>query len=359
MNLLRVPQRRVAPGSIPGTVLADPCAARPEIQVMAYDLEALDEFDLLEAKQASAHVGQKRTVWINVTGLGDANTIRELGEAFGIHGLALEDVVNTYQRPKIEEYRNHLFVVLRMLDTTDGSQSEQISFFLGDGHLLTFQENPDDCFESIRKRIRDKHGRIRHNGPDYLAYCLMDAIIDDFFPQVDVLGERLEELEEEVLRSPSVETLNEIHRTRHALLAMRRNISSTREVMNALLRDTGGKIEENTRVYLRDCYDHAIQLLDIIESQREIAAGLLDVYLSSVNNRMNEVMKVLTVIATLFIPLTFLVGVYGMNFDTQVSPYNMPELENPYGYPVLLAIMAVVIVAELGYFYYRGWIGRR
>jgi len=296
-------------------------------------------------------------VWVNVDGLGDAETLRKLGEIFGIHKLALEDVIHVHQRSKVEDYEDHLFIVARMLfDADEKVRTEQISIFLSEGKVLTFQERKGDCLEPVRERIRKGKGRIRGAGADYLAYAILDAVVDAWFPLLEKFGDSLEELEDKVLGAPDKETVEKIHQVKRDLLEIRRTIWPMRETTSSLLREET-LISEETHLYLRDCYDHVIQILDIVESYREIATGLMDLYLSSVSNRMNEVMKVLTIIATIFIPLSFIAGVYGMNFNPEVSPLNMPELNWKYGYLAVWTVMAAIGGIMILFFVRRGWIG--
>jgi magnesium transporter len=234
--------------------------------------------------------------------------------------------------------------------------SEQVSFVLGKHYLLTVQEEPKrDCFQPVRDRIRTGKGSIRKQGADYLAYTLLDAIMDGFFPVLETYGERIEELEEEVVTNPTRQTLEKIYRVRRELLALRRAIWPQRDAINALIRDGSDLISPEVRVYLRDCYDHAVQVMDLVETYRELASGLMDVYLSSVGNRMNEIMKFLTVMSSIFIPLTFIAGIYGMNFNTDKSPWNMPELNWYWGYPVCLAVMFAIAAGLVFFFWRRGW----
>jgi magnesium transporter len=233
--------------------------------------------------------------------------------------------------------------------------SEQISIIFGPNYVLTLQEVPGDSFDPVRERIRHGKGRIRGRGSDYLAYALIDALTDEFFPVLEHFGERVEALEDALLERPGPATLHEIHDIKRELLALRRAAWPERELLNAMMRNDSELITADTKIYLRDCYDHVVQAMDMIETYRELASGMLDVYLSSVSNRMNEVMKVLTIIATIFIPLTFIAGIYGMNFDPDRSPLNMPELRWYYGYPFSLALMAVVALALVYYFRRKGW----
>jgi magnesium transporter len=308
-------------------------------------------------------VGHWPVTWVDVQGLGDVETVRALGDRFDLHGLALEDVINVHQRPKVELYENHVFIVTRMVGgpATDGggADTEQVAMFLGADFLLTFQERSGDCFEPVRERLRHAGGRIRAARADYLAYTLIDAVIDGYFPVLEGYGERVERLEDAVTARPDAALVAQIHALKRDLLTLRRAIWPQREMVNALIRDESSLVAEPTRLYLRDCYDHAIQLMDMIETYREIASGLVDLHLSSFSARLNEVMKVLTIIATIFIPLSFITGLYGMNFDPSASRWNMPELGWRYGYPFALGLMGVVAIGLLVYFRRKGWIGGR
>jgi magnesium transporter len=347
----RVRRRKSAPGAPPGTLLPDPSALRPAMQVLAYGPAGFVEQTLSSPEAISSFLGQWPVVWLNVDGLGDVETIRKIGEIFGIHPLALEDVVNVHQRPKVEPYEKHLFIVMQMLLAGEKVDTEQLGLFLGGNFVLTFQEWPGDCFDPVRDRIRKNHGRLRAAGPDYLAYSLLDAVVDFYFPVLESYGERLETIEQQVVTEPRRETLAGIHDIKRNLLTMRRAAWPMREALNSLLREDNPFITGDTRTYLRDCYDHSVRIIDILETDRETAFSLLETYLSSLSNRMNEIMKVLTIIATIFIPLTFIVGIYGMNF------VNMPELHTRWGYPAIMALMAVIAGGMLLYFRRRGWLG--
>ncbi|CAG0953144.1 partial Cobalt/magnesium transport protein CorA, partial [Anaerolineae bacterium] len=277
---------------------------------------------------------------------------------FSLHPLALEDVVHVHQRPKVEEYEAGFYLVMRMprFEGAVNVELEQLSLFFGPGYVVTFQEREGDCLEPVRERLRGSRGRVRQLGADYLAYTLLDAVIDAYFPILEVVGERLELLEDRVLLHPDRAVVEDIHHVKRELIAIRRAIWPLRDAVNRLEREEHPLIDRETQVYLRDCYDHCVQLVELVETYREVATGLLDVYLSSVSNRMNEVMKVLTIIATIFIPLGFVASVYGMNFDTSRSPYNMPELEWRYGYPYVLGLMAAMVIGLLVYFRVKRWI---
>ena len=326
---------------------------------MLYGPDALEELRDCRPAELAGLTGRAEVLWIDVTGLGDIAVIERIGQAFGLHSLSLEDVVNVHQRPKAEQFDDHVFVVARMLAGEGRVETEQLSAFLGQGYVLTFQERRGDCFEPIRERIRRGKGRIREMGADYLAYALIDAVIDSFYPVLEGYGEDIERLEDDVIAGPSPDQVDRVHTVKRDLLTLRRAIWPTREMVNGLIRDESPFVGTTTRVYLRDCYDHAIQLMDIVETYREIATGLLDVYLSSMTARLNEIMKVLTIIATIFIPLSFVTGIYGMNFDRAASPWNMPELGWRLGYPMALAIMVAIAGGLLLYFWRRGWLGKR
>lgn len=350
-------RRRTAPGAAPGTLKSDPEAPHPQIKVLAYSPTELIERDIQEPSQLTAILGRYPVTWINVDGLGDAKVLQQVGEIFQIHPLALEDVINVHQRAKLEHYPTHQFLVLHQVDAVEHLQSEQISLFLGKTYVLTFQEEAGDCFDPVRERLRQNVGLLRTTGPDYLAYTLVDAIVDHYFPLLETYGERLDDLETRIIQYPEGTTMSEIHDIKRQLLMLRRKIWPLRDALNTLVRDPVPEVADTTRVYLRDCYDHIMRIIDLLETYRELSSDLLEFQLSSISYKINEVMRMLTVIATIFIPLTFIVGLYGMNFDPDTSPYNMPELRWYWGYPFSLALMAAVTLALLAFFYRKGWLG--
>lgn len=354
LRLFRVHRPGTSPGTL--TASADRRVDEVVIRVFEYGPDHCEERTLAAPAEIGGLSRTGSVTWIDVVGLHDIEAVRQVGEQFGLHPLALEDVLNTGHRPKTEEYPDHCFVIAKAVHVGEALATEQVSLFFGPGFVVTFQETPVDPFDAVRERLRAGRQKIRSAGPDYLAYALLDAMIDQIFPALETFGERLEELEEEVIDSPQQETLEDIYRLRRELLVLRRVAWPMREVIQALERLDGGLIAADTRIYLRDCYDHTIQVLDFVETYRELAAGMLDVYLSGVSNRMNEVMKVLTVIATIFIPLTFIAGLYGMNFNPAVSRWNMPELNWAFGYPAALAVMAVVAVVMLLFFRRKTWL---
>ena len=351
--------RRTQPGAAPGTLRSTPGAPPPEVRVMAFDKERLVELPDVPLERLPSLVEEHSVTWIDVVGLDDSRAIRKLGEQFGLHPLALEDVVNVHQRAKVEAYSDHLFIVGRVMSLAaqEHLESEQISIFLARQFVMTFQQRDGDCFDPLRERIRKSQGKVRETGSDYLAYALVDAVIDSYFPVVERYADLLDELEEEVAADPDPNSINRIHEIRNDLLLLRRSVRPHREAMNALVRDPHPLVSEETRFFFRDCYDHTIQVIDLLEIYREMCADLRDYFLSIASNRMNEIMKVLTIISTIFIPLSFISGVYGMNFDTSL-PGNMPELEWRYGYVAVLGLMGSVAVGMLVFFWRRGWLGR-
>ena len=345
-----------SPGAAPGQIVPPRDAEHPVIDAFAFGPDSFEEMSDISVEKVHDVNGRHQVMWIDVSNLGNADVIRRIGEIFNLHRLALEDVVNTNHRPKAEDYDDHTFIVARLPNAESATGTEQVSFFLGKGYLITFQSVPGDCFDGVRQRIRAGRGRIRTGGADYLCYALIDSIIDSYFPELERIGDRLEQLESEVIREPDRSQVNELHAIKRELLVLRRAIWPHRELLSALIRDDHEQFSRDTQVFLRDCYDHAIQLMDIVETYREIATGLVDLYISSMSSKLNEIMKVLTIISTIFIPLGFIAGLYGMNFDRQASPWNMPELGWTFGYPFALFIMAASAGGLLWYFYRKGWL---
>jgi magnesium transporter len=326
--------------------------AASRIEIIEYDLEAvyISHPDL--EKECPLLPPDGRISWVNLEGVGRLELLKRLGDCYGIHPLVLEDIANTDQRPKAEEYDNYLFVVLKMLIPLDaGASSEQVSLVLGDGWLLTFQEGLDgDPFNPVRERLKNAKGRVRSQGADFLAYSLMDVIVDNYFLVLEKVADSIETMEEELMRDPSQRTLAEIYRLKRELLFIHKAIWPLREVINSMIRRESPLIKESTLIYLRDLYDHTIQVIETVETLRDMLSGMLDIYLSSVSNRMNGVIKVLTIIATIFMPLTFIAGLYGMNFKY------MPELEWRWGYPAVLLFMVAVTSGMLIFFRRKRWL---
>jgi magnesium transporter len=324
------------------------------ITVIDYNEGELREETLLKIEECFLLKDRPTVTWINLEGIHDIHLIEKLGTCYEIHPLTLEDILNTDQRPKIDDMENYIFIVLKMLHCNNQGTnivSEQVSLILGSNFVISFQEGiKGDVFEPLRQRIRGSKGKIRKMGADYLAYAMLDGIVDNYFAVLEKLGEQIELLEEEVVTDPRPETLQKIHYLKREMLYIRRCIWPLREVIAALAKRESELIKESTEIYLRDVYDHVVQIIDTIETFREMLSSMLDIYLSSLSNRMNQVMKVLTIIATIFIPLTFLAGLYGMNFKY------MPELEWHWGYPLVLAIMLSVVCIMMFFFKKRNWL---
>ncbi|NVO65892.1 magnesium/cobalt transporter CorA [Methanofollis tationis] len=338
------------PGSL--VYVGDEAAARTTIDVIDYTQEQIDEISVLNAGDLAAYRDRDTVTWINVTGLHEVGVIEKTGEIFGLHPLILEDILNTEQRPKMEEYDETIYVVMKMIGYLEDGKvvDEQISLVLGDRYVISFQERPGDVFDPVCERIRSPKWRARQRGADYLAYALIDTIVDEYFHVIERFGERIEAVDDLIIADPDPKTIRSIRELRRELIFLRKSVWPMREVISGLERSDSTLITHQTRLYLRDVYDHTIQVIDTLETYRDMAAGMLDIYLSSASNRMNEVMKVLTIIATIFIPLSFIAGVFGMNFQ------HMPELEWGYGYPASLALMAGVALVLLIYFRRKRWI---
>jgi magnesium transporter len=348
------------PGSLPGTLNIEADAPPPTIVLIDYQGEQATRLQVDSPEACAPYLETRSVSWVDVQGLGSEDVLQRLGQVFELHPLVLEDIVNVPQRPKVEEYDDQLLIITRMVmpeEDEEGFFTEQVSFVLGRHYLLTVQEEPElDTFPPVRDRIRLARGTIRDRGADYLAYALLDTIVDGFFPVLEDYGERLEELEDEVVIRPTRQTLAKIYAIRRELVTLRRAIWPQRDAINTLIRDKNPLISDEVRIYLRDCSDHATQVLDMVETYRELSSSLMDVYLSAVSNKMNDVMKLLTVISTIFIPLTFVVGIYGMNFDPKASPWNMPELNWYWGYPACLLGMGAIATFLLTYFWKLGWL---
>lgn len=345
------------PGTAPATLIPVEAgtACPPVIRIAEYDRDSIVERTVAsidELPDPGIHDGKIR--WIELDGLGDVEVLRKLGEKYHLHPLALEDVVNTGQRPKIEGYDRHVFIVAAMIyrDEEDSRMcGEQISIFLGKDILISIQENPaKDIFEPVRQRLRAGRGYIRKLGADYLAYALLDSVVDHLFPILECIGEALEELEDELLTRPNKGCVSRLHEYRRTLVHIRRAVWPERDLLGSMLHDSSGLITDETKVFLRDAHDHAVRIIDLIESYRDIAAGLLEIYLSAISQRTNEIMRVLTVISAIFIPLTFVAGVYGMNFE------HMPELHEWWGYFICLIVMGGIAIFQVWFFKRKGWL---
>ena len=341
----------LSPGSL--VHIGDKKIETVKITLMNYDPENLVETQLPAIEASFPYRDTPPVSWINVDGLHEIDVIEKIGAHFGIHPLVLEDIVNTGQRTKAEEFENYIYIVLKMLvydETAEHITAEQVSLILGPHFLFSFQEKEGDVFEFVRERIRKARGRIRKSGCDYLAYALMDAVVDHYFVILEKLGDKIELLEEQLLENTTPRMLEDIHHLKREIIFLRKQVWPLREVLNSLIKDPSELIGETTHIFLRDVYDHTIQVIDTIESFRDVLSGLSDLYLSTVSNRMNEVMKVLTIIATIFIPLTFIVGIYGMNFEF------MPELKWPWAYPALWLVLIVISYTMISWFRKKKWL---
>lgn len=349
--------RRVTkkPGTAPGTLIHTGVkrVEKIRITVIDYDGESFQEREVESAGECLPFRDSSTVTWINVDGLHEPEVVAQFGEIFGLHPLVMEDILSVGQRPKVEEYEGHLFVEMNMLQVQPESRlvhEEQLSLAVGQNWILTFQETTGDVLDPVRERLRIGKGKIRNRGADYLAYALIDAVVDSYFAVLEAVGDQVEELEEEAIEQPAPRTMRQIHDLRREMIIIRKSVWPVRDLMASMLRMETPLIHDDTRVFLRDVYDHAVQVIDTVENLRDVVGGLMDLYLSTVSNRTNEVMKVLTIMATIFIPLTFIVGVYGMNFEY------MPELHMAWAYPAVWLVMLVVAGGLLVFFRRKGWL---
>ena len=342
-------------GLAPGTLIhiGERRLETAQITVMDYDENSFQEKHVDNVEECFQFKTTPTVSWVNIDGLHDISIIEKIGENFDIHSLVLEDILSTGQRPKFEDMEKYLFVVLKMLYFDDKTQtvlSEQVSIVLASNYVISFQENIGDVFDPIRNRIRNAKGRLRKMGADYLMYTLLDAIVDNYFGILEKLGDKIESLEEELVGDPTEKVLKQIYNLKREMVFLRRSVWPLRELISGMERSESTLIKKTTGIYLRDIYDHTIQVIDTVESFRDMVSGMLDIYLSSISNRMNAVMKVLTIIATIFIPLTFVAGVYGMNFKY------MPELEWKWAYWAVLGLMGIIGICMLIYFRRKKWL---
>ncbi len=355
MSMRSKPRSRKA-GLPPGALIhiGDTLTEATRLTVLDYDEARIQEKEIKTADECRPFKDRPTVTWVQMVGLQDTNILEELGTVFGLHPLTLEDILNTDQRPKMEDFGEYIYVVLKTFyspgDQRDDILPEQISIVLGAGFVISFQERESDLFKSIIERIMAGKGRLRKSGADYLTYSLVDTIVDHYFGILETLGEKIEVTEEALIKNPSTATLQAIQHLKRKMLFLRKSVWPLRETINSLGRAESSLIHESSSIYFKDIYDHTIQVIDTIEIFRDMLSGMLDIYLSSISNRMNEIMKMLTIIATIFMPLTFLAGVYGMNFKY------MPELEWPWGYFMVLAVMITIAVSMLFYFRKRKWL---
>ncbi len=347
----------LAPGSL--VHIGEKKIENMRVSIIDYSDDKFEEKEVKKIEECFPFKIKPTTTWINIDGLHEIELIEKIGNYFEIHPLVLEDILNTDQRPKMEEFDNYIFFVLKMISYNEKKRevhSEQVSLILGENFVISFQESIGDVFDSVRERIRSGKTRIRKRGADYLAYALTDAIVDGYFGILEKIGERIEDIEEDLISNPDPKTLQGIYNLKREMIYIRKSVWPLREVINNLLRGESKIITESTHIFLRDLYDHTIQVIDTIETFRDVISGMLDMYMSSVSNKMNEVMKVLTIFAAIFIPLTFVAGLYGMNFSPDTSPFNMPELNFYLGYPMVLFAMSIIGIIMLVYFKRKKWI---
>ncbi|WP_378945089.1 magnesium/cobalt transporter CorA [Mesorhizobium sp. ANAO-SY3R2] len=343
--------RRTPVGASPGTLIADPAAKRSALNLTLISPDACEFVDNPSLEDVAAACKRWPLIWLDCVGLANIELIAEIGRIFGLHTLALEDVVNTGQRPKAEFFDEHAFFVLSMIDDARTGRYEQISFFFGKNFVVTFQEREGDPFEPVRQRIRTSNpSRLRTSNADYLAYALIDAVVDSYFPIVDATGDKVDAIEDELLAAPQKHHVSQLHALRRATNLLKRTIWPLRDALSTLIRSDADFISADTKVYLNDTLDHAIRLTENVEAQRETMIGLIEMHLSLTQARTNEIIGVLTIISAIFIPLTFLAGIWGMNFE------NMPELKSAYGYPLALGFMAFVAIGLVAVFRRRGWL---
>lgn len=356
--------QRKPPGQKPGTAIYTGIRQLENVQITIHDFDEkyYDVIPVNEIEQTRPYLQKDSKTWIQVKGLHDVEKLQNVWDYFNLHPLIQEDIVNTSQRPKVEDYSETVFIVMRMIthkkskDDSQGLQTEQISIVLGKNYVLSFQESEHPVFEPILKRLEIATTRLRKLGPDYLAYALADTVVDHYFHSLDLISESLEALEELIISEPNERHLQKIHALRRDLIYFRRSVWSLRDGLNSLIRDDSPLISDGVKFFIRDVYDHLVHVIDSIETNREMVFGLYDMYMSGLSNRMNEVMKVLTIIATIFIPLTFVAGIYGMNFNPDASPWNMPELNWYYGYPAAVFLMLIMSACMIYYFRRKGWI---
>lgn len=344
-------KRGLPPGAL--VFVGEKREEEPKIRVIDYDMAEIHEWKEVTVQEC-VHLKETSTVsWINVDGLSNVEIIKDLGEAFGLHPLVLEDILQTGQRPKLEDYEDYLFIVMKMLSFDEKENlvdSEQVSIILGSNYVLSFQEKEGDCFELVRDRIKNSKGRIRKMGPDYLAYSLLDSIIDNYFEVMESIGDWIESIDLEISSGFMEDAPKIINSMKKQLLIIRRSLWPLRELINSMTRSESPLITDPVAIFIRDIYDHTVELIETMETFRDVLSGLLDIHMSSVSNRMNEVMKTLTIIATIFIPLTFIAGIYGMNFA------NMPELNWDWGYYIVWVAMISLALLLVLYFRRKHWI---
>ena len=357
MKRSKVKKRRSPVGASPGTLIADPTASRSELRLTLISPERCKSIDNASIADVAANCDKWQTLWLDCIGLGSIELIKEIGRIFNLHPLALEDVVNTGQRPKTDFFENHAFVVLSMIDDVATHRYEQVSVFFGAKFVVTFQEREGDPFDPVRKRIRSPMpNRLRSRGADYLAYALIDAVVDSYFPPVETGSEIVDRIEDEMMNAPQKQQMRQLHEVRRATNVLKGVLWPLRDAFAALIRTEVPYVAPETKIFLNDTLDHTMRLIELVETQRDTVTGLMEMHLSLSQARTNDVIGYLTIVSVIFMPLTFLVGVWGMNFDPDTSPWNMPELRAYYGYPLALLFMGAVAGGLIGFFKWKKWL---
>ncbi|MER9835757.1 magnesium/cobalt transporter CorA [Mesorhizobium sp. M0145] len=349
--------RRPPVGASPGTLIADPAARRSELRLTLISPEKFKTIDNASIDDVNTHCHNWPVIWLDCTGLANIQLIEEIGRIFNLHPLALEDVVNTGQRPKVDFFEDHAFVVVRMIDDVTAHRYEQIAVFFGRNFVVTFQEREGDPFDPVRKRIASSvPNRLRSRGADYLAYALIDAIVDSYFPPIEAAGELVDSIEDQMLNQAHKHQMRQLHELRRDANVLKGVLWPMRDAVATMIRNDVSYVKAETKIFLNDTLDHSLRLIELVETQRDMLTGLIEMHLSLSQARTNDVISYLTIVSVIFMPLTFLVGVWGMNFDPDTSPWNMPELKAYYGYPLSLVFMALVAVGLYAYFKWKKWL---
>ena len=349
--------RRVPAGASPGTLIADPAALRSELRLTLMSPDKVETIANASIDDLTVHCEKWPLIWLDCVGLANIALIEEIGRIFDLHPLALEDVVNTGQRPKVDFFEDHAFVVISMIDDVATNRYEQVSVFFGKKFVITFQEREGDPFDPVRKRIASTApSRLRSRGADYLAYALIDAVVDSYFPAVDASSDIIDRVEDDMMRGPQKQQMQQLHQLRRRTGVLKGALWPLRDALATLIRSDAAYVKAETKIFLNDTLDHALRLIEQVETQRDMTTGLIEMHLSLSQARTNEVISLLTIVSAIFIPLTFLVGVWGMNFDPASSPWNMPELHSRYGYPAALVFMAAIAFGLISFFKWKKWL---
>lgn len=349
-------RRYSSPGTVPGHFQVDPSALKSKLSYIRFNKESMQEGEVEDTSALKELAEPGKTFWLMVEGLGDEQKLRAIQGCFKLHRLAMEDTVNLGQRAKVEDYPDHLYIIIHVPLIEGGFRTEQVSIYIRDNCLITFFEKPIELLKPVLDRIRSDSGIIRSQGPDYIAYAVIDAIVDSYYPPIDKHGEQLEALELVIASGKGQDPMTVLYAVRQDLIAMRRALWQIRETTTNMTREHSGRLSETARLYLRDCQDHATELLEQVENFRDVTSDLMNLHFNNINTKMNEVMRLLTIVGAIFIPLNFIAALYGMNFNPEISPMNMPETQWYYGYPFAIALMVSMTLLLLGYFRYKRWI---